>query len=82
MGTSSKESYVCQHCGAEADMTLEGFERVEDVIKRERKLPCKSCGKEVSWTDREDRQGDPSSHGGGERGLSGLFEGCEEDKKP
>ncbi len=54
MATSSKESIVCQHCGAEADMTLEGFERVEDVIKRERKLPCKSCGKEISWTERED----------------------------
>ena len=54
MGTSSKETYACQHCGAEADMTLEGFERVEDVIKRERKLPCKSCGKEVPWTERED----------------------------
>jgi rubrerythrin len=49
-----KETYTCQHCGAEADMTLEGFERVEDVIKREKKLPCKSCGQGVSWTKRED----------------------------
>ncbi len=49
-----KETYVCQHCGAEADMTLEGFEGVEDVIKREKKLTCKSCGQEVPWTARED----------------------------
>jgi rubrerythrin len=54
MEASSKESYACQYCGAEADMTLEGFEGVEDVIRREKKLPCKSCGKEVSWTERED----------------------------
>jgi rubrerythrin len=49
-----KETYTCQHCGAEADMTLEGFEGVEDVIKREKKLSCKTCGQEVSWTERED----------------------------
>jgi rubrerythrin len=54
MGMMTKETYACQHCGAEADMTLEGFEGVEDVIKRERKLPCKNCGKDVSWTERED----------------------------
>jgi rubrerythrin len=54
MATVSNETYSCQHCGAEADMTLEGFEGVEDVIKRERKLPCKACGKEVSWTGSED----------------------------
>jgi rubrerythrin len=49
-----KETYACQHCGAEADMTLEGFEGVEDVIKREKKLMCKTCGQAVSWTERED----------------------------
>jgi len=27
---------------------------VEDVIKREKKLSCKTCGKEISWTERED----------------------------
>jgi len=54
MGTISKETYACQHCGAEADMTLEGFEGVEDVIKRDKKLSCKTCGKEISWTERED----------------------------
>jgi len=50
----TKEIYACQHCGAEADMTVEGFESVTDVIKREKKLLCKTCGKDISWTDRED----------------------------
>ena len=49
-----KETLTCQHCGAEADMILEGFEKVEDVIRREKKLACKSCGKEIPWTERED----------------------------
>ena len=50
----AKETYACQHCGAEADMTVGGFEGVADVIKREKKLFCKTCGKDISWTDRED----------------------------
>ncbi len=50
----AKEIYACQHCGAEGDMTLGGFENVADVIKREKKLFCKTCGKDISWTDRED----------------------------
>jgi rubrerythrin len=54
MGKGAGETLTCQHCGAEADMTLEGFEAVADVIKREKKLLCKSCGQEVSWTKRED----------------------------
>jgi rubrerythrin len=54
MATAVKETYACEHCGAEANMTLEGFEGVEDVIKREKKLHCKTCGKEVPWTERED----------------------------
>ena len=54
MATSSKETYVCGHCGAEADMTLEGFDSIADVIKRNKKLSCKTCGKEISWTERED----------------------------
>jgi rubrerythrin len=51
---NAKEMLTCQHCGAEADMTLEGFESVADVIKREKKRPCKTCGQELPWTDRED----------------------------
>jgi rubrerythrin len=54
METGSKETYACQHCGAEADLTVEGFEGVSEVIKREKKLSCKNCGKEVPWTERED----------------------------
>ena len=54
MDTGSKVTYACQHCGAEADMTVEGFEGVSEVVKREKKLPCKNCGKEVPWTERED----------------------------
>ena len=50
----AKEIYACQHCGAEADMTVEGFQSVADVIKKEKKLFCKTCGKDISWTDRED----------------------------
>ena len=47
MATGSKESLVCVHCGAEADMVLEGFETVEDVIKKKKKIVCKNCGKEI-----------------------------------
>ncbi len=44
---STKETFTCQHCGAEADITLEGFEKVEDVIKRKKKVICKTCGQEI-----------------------------------
>jgi len=47
MGTSSKIKYACEHCGAEADMTLEGFENVDDVIKKKKGTICKNCGKEI-----------------------------------
>lgn len=43
----TKETYACQHCGAEADLTLEGFDKVEDVIRRTKKGICRTCGKEV-----------------------------------
>jgi len=49
-----RRPFACEHCGAEADMTIEGFEKVEDVIKRNRKLACKGCGKDIPWTERED----------------------------
>jgi rubrerythrin len=44
---TTKETYACHHCGAEADITLEGFDKVEDVIRREKRGICKACGKEV-----------------------------------
>jgi rubrerythrin len=54
MGSDKKEALTCQHCGAEAGLTLEGFEKVEDVIQRQKKLACKTCGQDLPWTDRED----------------------------
>jgi rubrerythrin len=47
MGKGAKETLVCHHCGAEADITLEGLEGVKDVIRRMKKAVCKSCGREV-----------------------------------
>lgn len=43
----TRETYACRHCGAEADITLEGFEKVEDVIRRSKKGICKTCRQEV-----------------------------------
>ena len=54
MGSERKEILTCQHCGADADLTIEGFEKVEDVIQREKKIPCKTCGQGLPWTNRED----------------------------
>lgn len=45
MGT--KETFTCHHCGAEADITLDGFEGVKDVIRRTKKAVCRSCGQET-----------------------------------
>lgn len=42
-----RETYACHHCGAEAEITLDGFEKVEDVVRRVKKGICKACGKEV-----------------------------------
>ena len=53
-GKIHREPAACEHCGSEADMTLEGFEKVQDVIKRNKKLTCRACGKDISWTQRED----------------------------
>jgi len=47
MEGSGKEIYFCVNCGAEATLVLEGLESVEDVIKRERKVICETCGKEI-----------------------------------
>jgi rubrerythrin len=49
---STKETFTCQHCGAEADITLEGLEKVEDVIKRNKKVICKTCGQEIEMETR------------------------------
>lgn len=47
MEKDTKETVSCEHCGAEAEITLEGFEKVEDVIKRKKKMICKTCGQEM-----------------------------------
>ncbi len=47
MGKTGKETLTCQHCGAEADLTLEGFEGVSEVIERKKKIVCKACGREI-----------------------------------
>jgi predicted RNA-binding Zn-ribbon protein involved in translation (DUF1610 family) len=47
MATIQKTRYACDHCGAEADMILEGFESVEDVVKKKKGMTCKNCGKEI-----------------------------------
>ncbi len=54
MEREKKATLTCRNCGAEADMTLEGFESVAEVIQREKKLLCKTCGKDLPWTKRED----------------------------
>jgi len=43
-----KETYTCEHCGAEADLILKGMESVEDVLQREKPFICKACGKEIA----------------------------------
>jgi len=49
MAMKVKKSFACDHCGAEADMVLEGFQTVEDVIRKRKKgkVTCRSCGKET-----------------------------------
>jgi rubrerythrin/DNA-directed RNA polymerase subunit RPC12/RpoP len=47
MEGGGKDIYFCGNCGAEANLVLEGLESVEDVIKRERKVICETCGKEI-----------------------------------
>ena len=42
---TKKETYICNHCGADADMTLEGFENVQDVIKRKKHYPVETAEK-------------------------------------
>jgi len=48
MGATGKGTLTCEHCGAEADITVEGFEGVKDVLKRQKKLVCKACGQEIA----------------------------------
>jgi rubrerythrin len=47
MAAGLKKGFACEHCGAEADLLVEGFQTVEDVLKKNQKVVCKSCGKET-----------------------------------
>lgn len=49
------ETYTCQHCGTEAEITLDRLDSVEDVVRRSKKGLCKACGKEVRIKSRSDQ---------------------------
>jgi len=66
---STKETFTCQHCGAEADITLEGFEKVEDVIKRKKKVICKTCGQEIG-TEMHSKEAFACRHCGAEADMT------------
>jgi rubrerythrin len=69
MGPDAKETLSCQHCGAEADITLEGFEKVEDVIKRKKKVICKTCGQEIG-TEMHSKEAFACRHCGAEADMT------------
>jgi rubrerythrin/DNA-directed RNA polymerase subunit RPC12/RpoP len=66
---NTKETLTCQHCGAEADITLEGFEKVEDVIKRKKKVICKTCGQEIG-TEMHSKEAFTCHHCGAEADMT------------
>jgi rubrerythrin len=66
---NTKETLTCQHCGAEADITLEGFEKVEDVIKRKKKVICKTCGQEIG-TEMHSKKAFACHHCGAEADMT------------
>jgi len=85
MGKGKKETLTCQHCGAEADLTLEGFERVEDVLKRGKKLTCKACGQEIG-EEPSSKKAFACHHCGAEadmtlEGFEGVAEVIQREKK-
>ena len=85
MGSGKKETLTCQHCGAEADITVEGFEKVEDVIKRKKKVTCKTCGQEFD-TETSSRKAFTCQHCGAEadmtlEGFEGVAEVIQREKK-
>lgn len=45
--SGEKMALACEHCGAEADLVLEGMESVEKVVRRESCFTCPACGKEI-----------------------------------
>ena len=88
MVIKSEKSLVCEHCGAEADMVIEGFESVQDVIKKmkkeKKKVVCKSCGKEIE-AGKIHREPAACEHCGAEADmtLEGFEKvaGCDQEKQ-
>jgi len=77
MGNEKKEVFFCEHCGAEADMTLKGVETVGDVLRREKKHVCHACGRETVL--QSDRDGYSCKQCGAEADLTiEGFEGVED----
>jgi rubrerythrin len=78
MAKSARQTLTCQHCGAEADMTLEEFEKVGDVIKRTKKPICKTCGQEIE-IERRSKDTFACQHCGAEADMTiGGFERVED----
>lgn len=85
MGRGKKETLTCEHCGAEADLILEGFEGVEDVLKRGKKLTCKTCGQEMG-VEPSSKKAFACDHCGAEAditlaGFEGVAEVIQREKK-
>jgi rubrerythrin/predicted RNA-binding Zn-ribbon protein involved in translation (DUF1610 family) len=74
MTAELKKAVVCGHCGAEADLLVEGFESVEDVLKKKKKVVCKSCGQELGIRARS-RKPTACEHCGAEADIT--LEGME-----
>jgi len=85
MARGAGATLTCQHCGAEADITVEGFEKVEDVIKRKKKVICKTCGQEIE-TEASSKEALACRHCGAEadmtlEGLQSVADVIKRDKK-
>jgi rubrerythrin/DNA-directed RNA polymerase subunit RPC12/RpoP len=77
MGSEEKEVFFCEHCGAEADMILEGVETVGDVVRREKNHVCQACGRETVL--QSDRDGYSCKQCGAEADMTlEGFEGVED----
>jgi rubrerythrin/DNA-directed RNA polymerase subunit RPC12/RpoP len=74
MKKTENKTYTCQHCGAEADLSLEGFDSVEDVLKRKKKLVCRSCGQDIVMVA-SSKEAYTCSHCGAEADM--ILEGFE-----
>jgi len=78
MKKTEEKTYTCQHCGAEADLSLEGFDSVEDVLKRKKNLVCKRCGQEISMVT-SSKEAYACTHCGAEADMTiEGFEGVED----